>query len=78
MTISPKASMIYSVIVAVLAFTASGVMPSYIPAGLGKEIAETAAFLLGLSASINAGLHGLSAPQAGPLVATADKMTGGH
>ena len=68
MTVSPKVSMYYSIVVAVLAFLSAGILPSYIPAGLGKEIAETATFLMGLSASINAALHGYSAPQSGPLV----------
>lgn len=67
-TVNPKIAMYWSVAVAVLGFLAAGVLPSYIPATVGKDIAETAGLLLGISASIQTALHGFSAPQAGPLV----------
>ena len=70
-TINPKLAMYWSIAIAVLGFLAAGVLPSYIPATIGKDIAETAGMLLGVSASIQAGLHGLSSPQAGPLVSAA-------
>lgn len=67
-TVNPKVSMYWSIAIAVLGFLAAGVLPSYIPATVGKDIAETAGLLLGISASIQGALHGFSAPTAGPLV----------
>lgn len=71
-TVNPKVAMYWSIAVAVLGVLAGGVFPHFIPSEIGKDISETAGWLIAVSASIQGVLHGFSAPQAGPLV-SADK-----
>lgn len=67
-TVNPKVAMYWSIAVAVLGFLAAGALPSYIPSDVGKHIAETSGWLVGLLGVVQTALHGFSAPQAGPLV----------
>ena len=70
MTISPKLSMWINLAFVLIGAIGGGVLkiPDFIPAGPTHDIVATAAFIFGGYGIANAYLHGVSAPQAGPLV----------
>ena len=67
MTISPKLSMWINIAVAILGLLAAKVLPSYVPAGAVTYVSETAGWVLAVYGAVNGALHGVSAPQPGPL-----------
>ena len=75
MQISPKFSMYLNVVVALvsaLAMMSPSMFPSYIPVGIATNVIQTCGFLGTLYGTINAALHGMSAPSAGPLAGKVD------
>ena len=70
MTISPKLSMWINLAFVLVGAIGGGALalPDFIPPGATHEVISTSAFIFGLYGIANAYLHGVSAPQAGPLV----------
>ncbi|WP_158810252.1 hypothetical protein [Beijerinckia sp. L45] len=71
MTVSPKVSMAINAGFVLLGAIGGGALaiPDFIPAGAAHQVVSTASFVFGCYGIVNAYLHGVSAPQAGPLVA---------
>ena len=70
MTISPKASMWFGIVVTVLSAIGQGTLalPDFIPPGQAHNIVSGCLWVSTLFGIISTALHGYSAPQAGPLV----------
>lgn len=71
--LSPKASMVVNVVIAVLAAVVGAgatAFPDYVPHVVAVGVVQTSAFTLMIFGAVNGALHAYSAPGSGPLVAS--------